>query len=246
MAIFRESPIIGAVSGRLGGIVAARSKSGPVLRHRPAKITSTSERAQAARADFGNTAKDWNQLTAAEAKAWDDFARAHPLPNRLGVSRLLTGFQWFMRGGRVLWYQTATGVRLYLNVQPAWEWDWSTQTLYLDSRFDVDTTRNPTGRSSGYIGSVVWTAAQKTVSLNCNNAIAALIDLTNPAFDCNAIDTTALAASSTAQVYLAGDANYTYFQAWNPATLQLETYMAIGSDLTISLAGSLDTTQSLT
>lgn len=246
MAIFRESPLVGAMSGRIGGAVAVRSKTGPVVRHRPAKITATSQSALAARADFSNTAKDWRQLSTADARAWNDFAAAHPEANRLGVSRLLTGFQWFMRGSRVLWYQTATGVILYLNITPVWEWNWTTTTLYLDAAYATTTRNNPTGFGTGAIGSQIWTDTQKTASINVQNEVAALIDVTAQELSTNDVDTTALGNSTTAQVYALANANGTFFQARNPATLRLQTYMHVAADKTISLAGSLDTTQTLT
>ena len=246
MAIFRESPLVGAMSGRLGGSVAVRGRTGPVIRHRPLKVTATSAAAQAARCDFSNTAKDWASLTAAEARAWNDFATAHPEANRLGVSRLLTGFQWFMRGSRVLWLQTATGVKLYLNITPVWEWNWSTETLYLDAAYEFTTRENPSGFGTGAIGSQVWSDTQKTASINVSNQVAALIDVTGQEFSCNDFTTRALAGSTTAQVHALANASGTYFQAWRPSTFKLETYMFVATDLTISIAGDLNTLTTLT
>lgn len=246
MAIFREGSIIGAISGRLGGSVAVRARSGPVIRHRPAKVTTTTTAAKDARADFSNTAKDWRNLSAADIRAWATFAAAHPETNRLGVSRLLTGFQWFMRGSRVLWLQTANGVRLYLNITPVWEWSWTTETLFIHAPYEITTRENPTGVSHGPIGSQIWTDTLKIASLNAVNQVAALIDLTNQTISTNDITTRALADQTTSQVYALTNAAGTYFQARNPATLRLETYMFIAPDLTISLAGDVDTTQTLT
>lgn len=241
MAIFRQSPFIGALSGRLGGAVAAQTKQGQVLKHRPAKINRPTEAALAARAAFANLTRDWANLSAAERREWNLFASQRPRVNRLGVSRLLTGFQWFMKGATFQWEQTANGIILYAGTVQIWEWDWSTETLTLNSTYDIDATQAFAGTGYGPISAPLWTTTQKTLSLNVHSATQAIIDLTASLFYVRDIDTTALASSTTSQLPAITTTNYTYFNAWKASTAQLETYMTIDTTGIITLAGSLNT-----
>jgi hypothetical protein len=240
MAIFRQSPFVGALSGRLGGAIAAQTKQGQVLKHRPAKINRQTEASLAARAAFANLTRNWQQLTDAERREWNLFASNKPLVNRLGVSRLLTGFQWFMKGATFQWQQTANGIILYAGTVQVWEWDWSAETLTLNGAYDIDATQAFAGTGYGPISAPVWTTTQKTLSLNVDSATQAIIDLTASMFYVRDVDTTALASSTTTQLPAVAVAGYTYFQAWRASTAQLETYMAIDDDGIITLAGSLD------
>lgn len=239
MALIRESPIIGPISGALGGCIAARTKQGPVLKHRPARINRPTAAALAARASFTTATRAWAQLSDQERAAWNDFARARPLANRLHVPRLLTGFQWFMKGGTFQWAQTANGIILYAGVSQLWEWDWTTETLTFPSSWDIYTTAPPSGIGYGALSPVLWTSAQKTLGINVAGARVCTLDVTSTRADFIAFNTRALASSSSVQTPTVATATNTYFQAWKAATAKLETYMAFDAAGLMTLAGTI-------
>lgn len=245
MAIYRDSPIIGPISGALGGTVIARSKAGPVLKHRPAKITRHTPAALAARARFADQTRAWARLTEEEREDWRQFARQHPTTNRLGIARPLTGFQWFLKRGNLAWDPTADGVTLHAGLAGIWTWSWTTATLYLDAGFDVQTSGPPAAAGIDPIYAPVWTSTAKALAICVAGIQQTYIAITDRIFTSWNITTHALESSTTNPAPAVAEGDYSYFNAWRPSTGQVETYMAVSNTGTISLAGSLDLTQTI-
>lgn len=95
--IARASALIGALSGSLGSVTAKNTRTGLVLAHRPAKINQQTGRQLAQRADYNRALGDWRALSNADRTAWRRLASTFPHTNSLGVSRALSGFQFFMK-----------------------------------------------------------------------------------------------------------------------------------------------------
>ena len=95
MAIFRAGPIVGAISGALGGVVFANSRAGIIVRTRGVRTGTESKSLSTAQGMLGRVVAGWNALTTAQRAAWNNKAATTPLPNRLGVARALTGFQFY-------------------------------------------------------------------------------------------------------------------------------------------------------
>lgn len=240
MAIMRASPIIGAVSGRLGGTIAAQTKQGQVLKHRPAKINRRTAEALASRARFADQARAWQALTDAQRVEWNNFARQKPKANRLGQGRLLTGFQWFMKAGVALLEQTPNGARLFAGTTLVFTWSWPTETLTFAPGWTL--LANPTiaGQGAGAISIWIQTPLLRILQVNVAGNARAFINVTDTTFQYIDLDTTALAASSTEQQSFVLTDDYTFFQAWNPYDSELQTFMAIDTNGLITVAGSVN------
>jgi hypothetical protein len=93
MAIFTASGVVGSVSGRLGGVVFAGAKSGPVVRARGRRVGGETDAALVARTSRVRIARAWQALSDGERRAWGLYAAAFPGSNRLGVRRQVSGWQ---------------------------------------------------------------------------------------------------------------------------------------------------------
>ena len=97
MAIFRTSPIIGAISGKLGGMVFVAGKGSPTVRPRPRRSARNSQFQLQATADYVTISQSWKELTTLQKDAWRTSAISFPTKNRLGVSAPISGFQLFVK-----------------------------------------------------------------------------------------------------------------------------------------------------
>jgi len=96
MALGRSS-IFAALSGKIPGAEAAMTKHGMVIKQRkpPRKMDSTAE--MAARRTFTRWNRRWSDLTANQVKAFNAYAATHPVTDRLGSSKYISGRNLFMR-----------------------------------------------------------------------------------------------------------------------------------------------------
>lgn len=97
MAIFRSGPLIGAISGNLGGLCFVQTKAGPVIRKRNVRTKQTSNRQTLIRTAFSTNRARWRAITDNQRTAWRQSAASILLPNRLGVRRNLSGYQLYMK-----------------------------------------------------------------------------------------------------------------------------------------------------
>jgi hypothetical protein len=96
MAIIRFSPLIGGISGALGGLVFSASPQGAVVKHRALKLQKTSARAFESAALAINVTRAWANLSDEQRIQWN-FAASHAhKKNRLGVQRAQSGYTLFM------------------------------------------------------------------------------------------------------------------------------------------------------
>lgn len=96
MAIFRNSPIVGSISGSVGGSNFVAGRGSPVVRQRGLKSRNTSAFAQAAQAKNALVRVLWRQLSANSRLAWNIGANNLSRTNRLGVQRRISGWQFYM------------------------------------------------------------------------------------------------------------------------------------------------------
>lgn len=98
MGLVKYGGGITQVSGAIGGDVHARNRFGNYIRPRTKPVNPRSERQEAVRADLSFLAEYWHQeLSAAQRAAWEVYAAAVAMTNRLGETIYLTGFNHFMR-----------------------------------------------------------------------------------------------------------------------------------------------------
>ena len=94
MALFQ--PILGNLSGSIGGSTWANNKGGPYVRRRTVPTNPTTLRQTAVRSYLGTLSAMWQDLTSSQRSGWNIYALNHPVTNRQGVSINLSGMSWFV------------------------------------------------------------------------------------------------------------------------------------------------------
>lgn len=96
MALSR-SAIFSALSGNLPGVEVAMSKGRMIVKKRKPSKTMNSKAEQAARRAFTIWNRKWAALTADQVRAFNAYAATHPITDRLGASKYISGRNIFMR-----------------------------------------------------------------------------------------------------------------------------------------------------
>ena len=140
MALMMPGPL-GTVSGRLGGCEFAVRGGRIVAKKCRQRQSSTST--LRAEAQTLNTvyARGWSSLTESMRNAWATAARTHPMPDRFGTRRYLSGFQ--------LWSTMPRGIYVFGTY-----WFWLSPPV---ERYD-DTFSATVSLAGGYNG-LIWVAA---------------------------------------------------------------------------------------
>lgn len=90
--------ITGALSGKLGGLVASHNRSGAYFRTLTIPTNPDTARQQAVRNDFQTLAELWNNtLSQAERDEWNLYAANITVKDKVGQDIYLTGFNHYMR-----------------------------------------------------------------------------------------------------------------------------------------------------
>lgn len=100
MALIKQ-PAGTQMSGRIGGTVYSRNKSGAYTRTTNTTGASTPARS-GIQSLFSFLSKLWQTVTQAQQDAWAFDATLRPMVNRLGVTFFLSGFNLFMRNNMML------------------------------------------------------------------------------------------------------------------------------------------------
>ena len=93
---FTPGLLAGSLSGAAGNTVASHNRGGPYLRTRSIPTKSTTDPAQNAKTYLSQASSAWQSLTLASRLSWASWADSHPVTDRLGASRILTGHQAFV------------------------------------------------------------------------------------------------------------------------------------------------------
>lgn len=96
MAIFEPGSLIGAISGNVGGASFANRSGSKVVRKPRRPSRTNAERIINQQTLITNIARQWRDLTELERAAWRTAAANRPIPNRLGVSRAISGYQYYV------------------------------------------------------------------------------------------------------------------------------------------------------
>lgn len=92
------SHLFSAASGKLSGLVASRNRGGPYVRAHVVPIDPMTTEQLNCRTAMTDLASAWSTtLTATQRSQWAQLAAANPLPNRLGIERIITGRALFFR-----------------------------------------------------------------------------------------------------------------------------------------------------
>lgn len=92
MALIKLTAIVDNISGKLNGTVFAKNKGGHYMRSKSMPSNPRSTFQTAVRARFGAIAQLWGALTQAQRNAWNAMASEFPYTNRLGDTKILSGF----------------------------------------------------------------------------------------------------------------------------------------------------------
>lgn len=92
MALIKLTAIVDNISGKLNGTVFAKNKGGHYMRSKSMPSNPRSSFQTAVRARFGAIAQLWGALTQSQRNAWNAMASEFPYKNRLGDTKILSGF----------------------------------------------------------------------------------------------------------------------------------------------------------
>lgn len=92
MALIKLTAIVDNISGKLNGTVFANNKGGHYIRSKSNPTNPRTHHQAGIRAKFGAIASKWRELTQSERNAWDAAAENFPYTNRLGDTKILSGF----------------------------------------------------------------------------------------------------------------------------------------------------------
>lgn len=91
MAKMKPGPLVGSVSGSIGGQVFSHNRYGPYIRTRSIPVTVESVAALAAKARLTECSQAYASLTDAQRNAWKNWAQANPVVDALGEKQELDG-----------------------------------------------------------------------------------------------------------------------------------------------------------
>lgn len=98
MALVKLGGGVADIRGSIGGTVFSRNRSGAIARNRTIPVNPGSAAQTKIRSCMSVVRNLWfNVLTAAQRQAWDTYAEAVEVTNRLGESIKLTGWNHFQR-----------------------------------------------------------------------------------------------------------------------------------------------------
>lgn len=92
MALIKLTAIVDNISGKLNGTVFSRNKGGHYMRSKSMPSNPRTLFQTAVRARFGAIAQLWGALSEAQRNAWRAMANEFPYTNRLGDTKILSGF----------------------------------------------------------------------------------------------------------------------------------------------------------
>ena len=96
MAIFTTGPLIGAISGSIGGVQFSNRRSGGVLSSAQIRTKPLGKNITAVRRAMARAQTDWQRIDASTRTSWDTAAQTWPHKNRFGIRRRLSGHQLFL------------------------------------------------------------------------------------------------------------------------------------------------------
>lgn len=97
MAIFRPGPLIGAISGVVGGAAFVVASRGTIVRQTRRRTSTSSVNLQRSQSDFTATIRLWPQMLPSTRAAWNAAASSYFTTNRLAERVHLSGFQLYMK-----------------------------------------------------------------------------------------------------------------------------------------------------
>lgn len=88
---------VAGISGKTGGTVYARNKGGAYTRNFVMPTNPSTVYQEEARDRLTQYSNEWRTLTDAQRLQWNEWANTHPVIDRLGATKLLTGAQAYTK-----------------------------------------------------------------------------------------------------------------------------------------------------
>lgn len=88
---------VSAISGKIGGTVYSRNKGGAYTRNFAVPTNPSTVYQEEARDRLTQYSNEWRGLTEEQRLSWNEWAATHPILDRLGASKLLTGAQAYTK-----------------------------------------------------------------------------------------------------------------------------------------------------
>jgi hypothetical protein len=88
---------VAAISGKSGGTVFARNKGGAYMRNFVKPTNPSTVYQEEARDRLTQYSNEWRTMTDAQREAWNAWAAEHPILDRLGAAKTLTGAQAYTK-----------------------------------------------------------------------------------------------------------------------------------------------------
>lgn len=92
MALIKLTAIVDNISGKLNGTVFANNKGGHYMRSKSKPTNPQTAEQSLRRSTFASIASRWRELNQGQRNAWDQAAQDFPYTNRLGDTKILSGF----------------------------------------------------------------------------------------------------------------------------------------------------------
>lgn len=92
MALIKLTAIVDNISGKLNGTVFANNKGGHYMRSKSKPTNPQTPEQSLRRSIFASISSSWRELSQGQRNAWDQAAQDFPYTNRLGDTKILSGF----------------------------------------------------------------------------------------------------------------------------------------------------------
>lgn len=215
MAKITAGPLAGVVSGKLGCVVFSRGRYGPYLRTRVLPTRVSTEATRDVRGRLSSLSKAWASLDGAEQLAWKTWAETHPIVDRLGNSRVLSGSAAFIQlNARIL---QASGTQIDVPPTVASPAPILTLSLVVDVGVGDEATLDWTSGQTGAMECVaVWMAVVDSLGREYYRNLMKLVAVTAGA-QATGIDLQA-AIESRFGTSLLGQRVFVEAEVWDNAT----------------------------
>ncbi len=97
MALIKLTAVVDNISGKLNGSVFARNKGGHYIRSKSNPTNPQTEKQNLVRSLLSGVSTEWRQLTNGQREAWKGAAQDFPYQNKLGDSKIYSGFNLFVK-----------------------------------------------------------------------------------------------------------------------------------------------------
>lgn len=96
MALIQLGPLISSIKGSIGGITFSAIRAGTIVKSRLTGRKSKTQKQGISLNDSIANINQWNNLQNDDKEVWNQYAEINTLVDRYGITKILTGFNWFM------------------------------------------------------------------------------------------------------------------------------------------------------